>query len=206
MRDAYEDDSLSGGALGSGLGESDINLFGLDDFGEVAGARELWGAALGAAVGTGVAIGVRALAGESMARYSELIGLGAGLAVGGAMIAAPGTRAAGWTAVTTTMVGNGLRALEQLFLTPAASTPVGAVVPEAVNAFGSVVIEPTHALGAVVPETVQMAGAQLAGDAPPVSLLSNASLPASANYVQVLNGPSLSGLGQHFGSTVFGGG
>lgn len=180
------------------LGESpSVDLFGLNEFGEVIGAREMWGCALGATVSTGVAIGARALGGVTMKRYSELIGLGAGVAVSGAMIAMPSTRAAGWTALVTSFIGNGFRAIEQFFTAP--SSDVSGVVMERLDRYGNVNAAP---LGATVLEP--LAGAQVGAIDPPVDRRLNSGLPAHAGYAYAAGGPPMSGLAGHYGATMFG--
>lgn len=201
---AYDGD-MDGGEIG------ELDLFGLDEFGNPAGSRELWGAVLGSAVSTGVAIAARAFGkdGGKIQKHSELIGLGAGVAASGAMMISPGTRAAGWTCLATALVGNGLRVMEQIFTkTPSAAAVEGwgAVTAEQINGnFGAVTAEQINGYNGydgVVAE--QVAGAQFS-DTPPVDILSEGSLPESSQHVSIMGGPAMSGLGVHYGSTLFGG-
>ncbi len=91
-----------------------VNLLGLDDFGLADGMWSLYGAMIGAGVGTLTAIGVRSFKGE-YGGYSELIGLGAGLAAGAALAVSQKTRHAGFVAMASAVVSNGLRAAEFYF-------------------------------------------------------------------------------------------
>lgn len=104
------------GALNGDLGRGydDVDIFGLDEFGDPSGLGALYGAMVGAGVGTVASIGVRSFK-PAWAASSELIGLGAGLAAGGAMVAFPSTRHAGWVAMAAAVLNNGLRAAENYF-------------------------------------------------------------------------------------------
>lgn len=72
----------------------------------------LWGALASGATGTGTAIGVRAMTG--MDKHAELIGLGVGVATGGALMLSKKTRAAGFVGIVTALLTNGLRAAEAM--------------------------------------------------------------------------------------------
>jgi hypothetical protein len=114
---------MFGNQLGDTDGFSDVgevDMFGLDEFGEPAGGDSMWGAVIGGGVGTGVAIIARAMTKTSspVHKFSELAGLVAGGAAGGIMMAFPGTRRMGWAAVATAFVTNGLRQLEQSLFPP----------------------------------------------------------------------------------------
>lgn len=186
-----------------------VDLFGLNEFGENVGARELWGAVLGTTMSTGVAIGARALGGPGIAKYSELIGLTTGALAGGVMIAMKSTRAAGWTAVAVSVVGSGLRFIEQMLVSPAAGAVDGTVI-ERLDRYGNntpmgaTVLEPLAGaqLGATVLEP--LAGAQVGATQPPVNRQINTGLPAHAGFVKAAGGPALSGLASAYGGTIFG--
>lgn len=118
------------GALAGNLGESDydgmgeVDMFGLDEFGQPAGGDSMWGAVIGGGVGTGAAIIARAMTKPTskVHQYSELAGLLAGGIAGGIMMAFPGTRRMGWAAAATALVTNGLRQLENSVFNPMAMT------------------------------------------------------------------------------------
>jgi hypothetical protein len=114
---------MFGNQLGDTDGFSDVgevDMFGLDEFGEPAGGDSMWGAVIGGGVGTGAAIIARAMTAptSSIHKFSELAGLAAGAAAGGVMMAFPGTRRMGWAAMATAFVTNGLRQLEQSLFPP----------------------------------------------------------------------------------------
>lgn len=105
------------GNLGDTDGFSDVgevDMFGLDEFGQPAGGDSMWGSVIGGGVGTGVAIIARKMTDPTKTahKFSELLGLAAGGIAGGVMMAFPGTRRMGWAAVATAFVTNGLRQLE----------------------------------------------------------------------------------------------
>lgn len=161
---------LNNGALASNFGESDydgmgeVDMFGLDEFGQPAGGDSMWGAVIGGGVGTGAAIIARAMTKPTskIHQYSELAGLLAGGIAGGVMMAFPGTRRMGWAAAATALVTNGLRQLENSVFNPMAMTaaeasataaaasqsPTGTATPSqgaqfARAGFGGVTINPT---------------------------------------------------------------
>lgn len=181
----------------------EVDLFGLNEFGEPEGMNPTWGAVIGAGLGTGTAIAVRALAtpGGSFDyhKWAEGIGFLVGGATSGVMIAFPGTRAAGWSGLAASFLACGLRQIEVLFQTTEQVTGIGAPVIERLDGFGITVPE-------YVPQMYGVAGAQVSNGRPPVDLMGGAgALPhSSAQAVEVMGAP-LSGLGAHFGATLFGG-
>jgi len=205
-----------------------VDLFGLDEFGVPAGMNQLWGAVIGGGLGTGTAIAVRALSGEAAAgkfdwkKYSEGIGFAVAAGASGLMMAFPGTRAAGWAGMAVAFMTNGLRQLEKMFVesTPAA---FGAATIEPLN---GVVMEslspPTRDVGlgrlgiatdnwvppsyGTIPGVygTPVAGTQI-GEAPPLDLMAPQNLPANSYQVSLMGGPQMSGLGAHYGATLFGG-
>lgn len=90
-----------------------VGLTGVNGLGQVEGVNPFWGALASGTLGTGAAMGVRAMTG--MDKHAELIGLGVGLAAGAGLMASPRTRAAGFTGVVTALATNGLRFLESMF-------------------------------------------------------------------------------------------
>ena len=153
------------GALGSDdYGMGNVDMFGLDEFGMPAGADALWGAVIGGGLGTGTAIIVRRVTqeGSTLNNYSEALGLLAAGLAGGVMMAFPGSRRMGWTAMAVGLVTNGMRQIETMFFkkkdlaqavengTAAEAAAEEGAIPAG---FGSVVIDPTaviqpfHGLG-----------------------------------------------------------
>ena len=108
-------DKKENGLGGADLGSYDgVDIFGLDEFGAPVGIGPLVGAAIGVGAGTLTAIGVRNL--TTAGAHSELIGMGVGIGAGAIMIAmGENTRHAGWVAVASAALNNGLRAIEQYF-------------------------------------------------------------------------------------------
>lgn len=220
------------GSYGDDQHMGDVDLFGLDAFGQVAGMNPLWGAGIGALMGTGTAIAVRQLlkpapgaAANPALAFSELIGLGAGVVTGGIMYAFPGTRAAGLTAMAVAAISNGLRALEQQLATatvvqdnsgkvitnPGTSAPgAGAGSnPQAGWNLGIVTPQVVPTLGEVVPQVIpslgqaHKAGIQLIGPPSLAGMDGGFAQHPGAAQVKLLGGPPLSELSRHFGSTMF---
>jgi len=134
------------GALASNFGEYDdnmgeVDMFGLDEFGQPAGGDSMWGSVIGGGVGTGAAIIARAMSKPTskLHQFSELAGLLAGGIAGGVMMAFPGTRRMGWAAAATALVTNGLRQVENSFFKPQAAT-----VPEAQALVTAAAASPTQ--------------------------------------------------------------
>lgn len=88
----------------------DVDFFGLDRAGSE--VNPMWGAVAGTGAGTLAAVGVTQF--TDMDKYSELIGLGVGVVLGGVMAAFRSTRAAGFTAMAAAVLNNGVRASAQL--------------------------------------------------------------------------------------------
>jgi hypothetical protein len=180
-----------------------VDFFGLDEFGAPVGMNPMYGALIGTGLATGTAIALRAMTakGGFFHKNSELLGLAVGGLAGGAMMFSPGTRAAGLTAIGGAFLSNGLRQLES-WLLPSSAPALGLPYIE----MGGPVIEPAQTLGVVLPEQTQtMAGAQISGDGPPIDISLQGALSASAiEQIQGIEGPDLSGLGTHYGATLFG--
>lgn len=183
----------------SSFGAPDV--FGLDEFGQPMGTNPVWGAIAGAGFQTATAMAVRQMA-PSMEKYAEGLGALAGILAGGVMWYFPGTRAAGVTAMATAAVGGGLRQIETFLKKDSAAVHgyFGAPVIET-NVpmlrdgmqLGLVQAEAVPRLGEVAPNVTVMG--------PPVADYGIAG-PAAAQ-AQLLGGPQLSGLGSHFGATLF---
>jgi hypothetical protein len=213
------------GAYDIELMEADnkVDLFGLDEFGVPVGMNQLWGAVISGGLGTGTSIAVRALAKDAVAgafdwkKYSEGIGFGVAAGASGLMMAFPGTRSAGWAGLAVAFMTNGLRQLEKMF---EKKTALGAAVVEPLNGVVMEHLSPgTRDVGlgvatsAYVPEAygtipgvygTPVAGTQI-GTAPPIDLMAAGNLPANSYQVQLMGGPQMSGLGAHYGATLFGG-
>lgn len=183
------------------LGDDDysgVDLFGLDEFGQPVGMNPMWGAIIGTGISTGVAICMRRYS-PSHAKYSEGIGALAGIGAGAAMAFMGNARAAGWTAIATSAVSGGLRQLEALMSPETVSGAYGlATIDKGYPVLGDysygneISVEP---LGIATIEQTH----QVLGDGNGPHLLGA----AGAELVGV---PGLSGLGSHYGATVFGGG
>lgn len=121
----------------------DVGLFGLDEFGDPTGLSPLYGAAIGAGVGSLAAAAVRQLAPAPAAptdfdwhKNSALIGAAAGIAAGGVMVAFPGTRHAGWVAMLTAALSQGITALEAYLSQKPVFAGLGTAVLQRRNAYG----------------------------------------------------------------------
>lgn len=135
----------------------DVGLFGLDEFGDPTGLHPVYGIAVGAGVASLAAVAVREMAPAAAPgsfdwkKNSALVGTVAGIAAGGAMVAFPGTRYAGWLAILSAALSQGITALE-VFLS---STPVfqgslsGITLrnrPSPLRGLGNAEIQPRNAL------------------------------------------------------------
>lgn len=185
-----------------------INLLGLNQFGNPTGMERVWGAAVGAGAGTIGAIAARRLAapGGWASRWSEAVGLLVGAGASTAMIAMPGTRAAGWMGLVAVTLNNGLRLLEQVlfgsgqvgwYTTETANPHLGMVQANQVNGLGyQVAAQQPHAYGTVP----GVAGPMQDNGQPPVNLL--------GGQINLLGGgsPSIAGLSSMYGATIMGAG
>ena len=181
-----------------------VDLFGLDEFGQPQGMSQNWGAAIGAATQASVAIAVKEF--TSMRAYSEGIGAVAGAAVGGAMIAMPNARAAGWTTVITSLVQGGLRQLHSMVSKKEQALGLVEIenMPRVGGPMNGAFGYPTIERQALVPGSAGLDGAGLSM---PPQLVGAGDYGMGANPAAQqaqLVGPGLSGLGTHFGATLFG--
>ena len=191
-----------------------VDLFGLDEFGQNPGVDGLWGAAIGAGLSTGTSIALRALVkNPTVRKWSEGIGFLVGGGVSGAMAAMEKTRYAGWTGLMTAFLSNGLRQVETLLFPDDAAEAMALAQKKLDKVMGLLSAEQKKMLEGAMPElmapvveygapVVETAG--YLGSAPPVNLMDNSHLGAGAADVQLMGGPEISGLGAHFGATLFG--
>lgn len=198
-----------------------VDLFGLDEFGQVSGPYPAIGAALGTGIQTLAAIGVRRFTTKD--KWSEGIGAAVGIVAGAGMLAMNSTRALGWTMIAASGISGLLRQAETLMMpvekakaeagAAAAASPAlttqqeeAAAVSKTVEetqGMGMVQIDPQYALGLPTVEPSYALGnvglpPQLVG-AGDYGLSQN----PAARQAQLV-GPGISGLGSHFGSTIFG--
>lgn len=121
--------TLGGHTLGEsddlGRGYDDVDILGLNEFGEPTGLHAIYGALIGAGAGTLGAVAARSFTTGTLHDNAELVGLGAGAVAGGIMAAFPSTRHAGWVAIATAFVSNGLRAIEHYFSSTTATAGYG---------------------------------------------------------------------------------
>lgn len=176
----------------------DVDAFGLDEFGQPVGLNPVWGAAVGTGLGTVSAIATRQFM-PRFAEHSELIGFGVAALASGAMVAMPGTRAAGWTGLASAFLNNGLRQLELMFFRQSiAEAAADASLAPSSGDMQGVVVDPTQSLGEVEIDRTESLGA---GDMPQ---LVGASLSAANEHVQLVGGPQLAAHSGAFGATLFG--
>jgi hypothetical protein len=193
-----------------------VDLFGLDEFGQAVGLGPNWGAAIGAAAQSGGAMAVRRM--TTMDDYAEGIGAAIGVGAGAVMMAFPGSRAAGWTAAITSLVSGGIRQLENMLGSEKAANAARNAVQNggAAGAFGLPVIDPQ----ALVPGSAGLMGGGLglptiepSATVGPADLQGPPQLQGAGDYglgnnpaaaQAQLVGPALSGLGSHYGATLFG--
>jgi hypothetical protein len=204
--------------LGFGDGEygdvGQVDLFGLDEFGQNPGKDAIWGAAIGAGLGTGTAIALRAFTKNStLHKYSEGIGFLVGGGVSGAMAAMEKTRYAGWVGLMTAFLSNGLRQAETLLFPSDGAAQIAVLQKQIAAMIAAGAKLPVDGWGVALPEfaapvvemgapVIEMGG--YLGATPPVNLMGNGGLGAGAADVQIQGGPAISGLASHFGATLFG--
>lgn len=176
--------------MGSGSGLGSIDAFGLDEFGQSPG--KVWvGSLAGAVFQSGSAAAVRQL--TSYGKWAEAIGGGVGVLAGTIMyFTGENNRAMGVNCIAVSVANGLIRQMERLF---AGTGTTDGVDIESLRGLGEVQIE---GLGNASVETPY----QLNGGRPE---LVGPSLGAAADQVQLNGGPSISGLGGHFGATLFGG-
>lgn len=195
------------------IGDDDygsVDLFGLDEFGQPMGLSQNWGAAIGTATQAGVCIAVKEL--TDMDEYAEGIGAIAGAAVGGAMIAMPASRAAGWTAVISSLVGGGIRQMHAMMSkkekTKNNLKGLGLVEIENMPRVGYDQMDGAMGLPTVEPQVIVPGSEGLDGAmGMPPQLVGAGDYGLSQNPAAQqaqLVGPAMSGLGSHFGATLFG--
>jgi len=94
----------------------DVDMFGLDAFGNPVGLGAAWGAMVGGGLGTVTSIGIRSMAASpGLYKWSEGIGFASGALAGGVMMAFDASRHSGLAAIATALATNGLRQIEALF-------------------------------------------------------------------------------------------
>lgn len=169
-------------------GLAGVDFFGLDAFGMPSGLNPFWGGMAGAAISTGTAVATRAL--TDMDEWSEAIGGAAGILAGGLMAIFPGTRAAGWTAMAVAAVSGSIRTLEKFLSADAPIMGWGVATTEKGYPVGQIDVEP---LGISTVEPGMIPG-QMSGAEPQL---------LGASHAELLGAP-ISGMGAHFGSTLFG--
>lgn len=189
-----------------------INLLGLNSLGQNPGLNPIWGMVIGGGV-SGVTTMVARHSGSSMSAKAELVGLGAGLAVSGAMYAMKSTRHAAIGSAIGAVMATGFALLDKMLFgtvaVPAGTAGMGIPMARAlgipdVRMLGIPSISPTPHPAGNVPG---VAGNQLASpglSAPPVSLLGP--LSPQAAHLKGIGGPSVHGLSSAYGATLLGGG
>ena len=200
----------------------EVDLFGLDEFGQPTG-NQMVGAAVGAGVQSLAAVTLKhTQAGRpTVYKYAEGIGALVGALAGGAMIAIPSQRGAGWTAVTTSLVSGAVRQVSAMVAKHrTAAENAGAQAADAgggTAGWGLPTIEPTVAFrgaGLGLPTIEQQAlvpgsaGLSDAGVGMPPQLQNAGDYGMGQNpgaQQAQLVGPGFSGLGAHYGATLFGG-
>lgn len=182
-----------------------VDLFGLDEFGQPVGGLSVYGGLIGGVTQTAASMVFRRVtANATMNKYSELLGGAVGALAGvGMWFMGSDYRAAGFSAGLTALVTGALRQAE-VSLMPAGA-PAG---------WGMTSIDP----GYLVPGSAGMSGyglgmatvensAQVRGLQGPPQLVGAGDYGLAGNpgaqQVQLQGGPAISGLGSHFGATLF---
>lgn len=182
-----------------------VDAFGLDDFGMPAGLNPMWGAVAGTGVGTVAAVATRQFA-PTKYKWSEAIGFGAAGLVAGGMLFFENTRAAGWTALASAFLNNGLRQIEMMLYDSKLKAAATATTAPTTQGVGDVVIEPTQALMGSQMGLVDIEQAQAllgAGEGSDMPHLVGANLAAANQHVQLVGGPALAQHSGSWGATHF---
>lgn len=140
---------------------SDVDMFGLDEFGTLpeGALAPIYGAAIGGVVSSGAALlAQRSTLGASLVPHAEGIGTLAGSLAGGAMMFFPKTRGAGATAIAAAISTAGIRYLANMLLksdatSTAASSPSSAAAPSPSSA-------PSASSAVVGPDALKAMAAQ----------------------------------------------
>lgn len=193
-----------------------VDLFGLNQFGQNPGLSPIYGALIGGGVSS---VASFAAGKTHMAGKQHLIGFAAGAAAAGAMYSMKATRHAAIGALAGAFLASGLPMIFK------AVTGGGLGLPQVEYLSGLGVHDISYLNGAglgipgiaPLPQTYGnvpgvngshggVAGSQIGapGSSAPIDLLGAAT--AQSNQVQLLGGPTISGLSAAYGATLLGGG
>lgn len=154
----------------------------------------MWGAVASGTVSAGTAVGVRKFSKSlSMMNNAELVGMGAGVAVGALMMISAKSRAAGFVGIVTSLITSGLRYVEQ-------SGMLG-------GSLGAVSAERIQALGMATAQRMPLAAAS-AQSVPTLGIVSPEVVPTLGGAPVTFQGGSpvtFQGLAGAFGATIYGG-
>ena len=178
---------------------SEVNLLGLNEFGEPEGLPPLYGAFIGAGAPAIVSALVRMATDKGSSWYmkSDDVGFGVGAAAALGLWAMPSTRRAGVMAGLGLLVSAGVRFVERHLMGSAA---LGLPQVDYLNgAMGLPAATPqSPAYGMINGGSI--AGASLS-ESPPVDLLGQS---AQSDQVNLLGGPQTSNLAGAYGGTIWG--
>lgn len=191
---------------GKYLGE--INLLGLNEFGQNPGLSPLYGTLIGGGVAS-LASMVTARTAKAASR--DTYGFLAGLAAAGAMYAMPKTRHAALGAALGAVLASGLKWLEGMATGGMGMAQInylnGLGLPEVsyLNGLGIATISDQAQSVGTIPGVAGMsfAGTQI-GEGAPLNLLGAAT--AQSEKVSLMGGPAVHGLSASYGATLLGGG
>jgi hypothetical protein len=123
----------------------EVDLLGLDEFGQNPGLSPLYGALIGAGVANLTTIAVEQFAdpGQWVFDNSDAVGFGVGLAASAAMYALPSTRHAALASAAAVALSAGLRAVAKLLVGSPKAEAAAAAAPGVSGYFGDAMIQPT---------------------------------------------------------------
>lgn len=190
----------------------DVDLFGLDEFGDNPGMPAWAGVLIGGGLATSSSIAIKKLSkSPTLLKHADGLGFLAGAAAGAAVgLAMPAHRHAGWNMVAGAFVSSGMRYLEQMFLGPGVSgwgvvdiERTGVIRPTGPMA-GDVDVRTMDGMGIA---TIEPTGAVFSGSDMP-RLLGNTPAEHRRNTATLLGVPGLSGplagISSAFGATIMG--
>jgi hypothetical protein len=196
-----------------------VDLLGLNEFGENPGMNPLYGMLIGGGVSSVTSMALsRGTPGSAAQQNADLIGFLVGLASGGALWAMKSTRHASWGAFAGAFLASGLKWLEGVLFAPSApAQPVKGMGMPMINAlngqmglpqisalnggqFGLPSVSATsHPQGTIPgvagPQVSGFGAARGGGARPPVNLL---------GQQLAAGGPNISGLSARYGATLYG--
>ena len=186
----------------------DVDLLGLNKFGENPGMNPLWGIAIGGSASAITSTALSRMGSGAAARHADLIGFLAGLATGGVMYSMKSTRHAALGAFAGAFFAAGLKWLGGILLGSPAAKPVAGM--------GLPMVQPLNGLGLPMMQALngQMGLPSISNTIPPQGAIPGVAGPQVSGHfgssppVNLLGqqmsagGPQISGLSARYGASL----